>query len=181
MTAIGRRYARAAVDAADEKGGAAAVEKLAGGLIDFRNAFNASEELRELLNNPVFEAQREQVLGKVLDTLAVSDELRSLIRLLAERGRIGIIDSVAAEVEGIADERAGRVRAHVSTALALTDSQKERVGKALEKRLGQTVVVTVHVDPELLGGLVCRVGDLTLDSSVRRQLEILREQLEKSA
>jgi F-type H+-transporting ATPase subunit delta len=113
--------------------------------------------------------------------MKVSDQVTGLIRLLAERGRIGILDSVAAEVEGIADERAGRLRAHVSTALALTDSQKERVGKALEKRLGQIVVVTVHVDPELLGGLVCRVGDLTLDSSVRRQLEILREKLEKSA
>jgi F-type H+-transporting ATPase subunit delta len=181
MTAIGRRYARAAVDAASEKGGASAVEQLADGLAGFRDAFKASEELRELLHNPVFEAQREQVLGKVLDTLGVGDEVRGVIRLLAERGRIGILDSVVTEVEGIADDRAGRVRAHVSTALALTDSQKARVGKALEKRLGQTVVVTVHVDPELLGGLVCRVGDLTLDSSVRRQLEILREQLEKSA
>jgi F-type H+-transporting ATPase subunit delta len=181
MTALGRRYARAAVDAADEKGGASAVEALAVGLLSFRDAYKVSDELRELLNNPVFESQREQVLNKVLDAMKVSDQVTGLIRLLAERGRIGILDSVTAEVEGIADERAGRLRAHVSTALALTDSQKERVGKALEKRLGQIVVVTVHVDPELLGGLVCRVGDLTLDSSVRRQLEILREKLEKSA
>lgn len=181
MSAIGRRYARAAVDAADEAGGGSAVDQLAEGLAGFRDAYGASEELRELLNNPVFEAQREQVLAKVLDTLGVSDQVRGVVRLLAERGRIGILTAVVAEVEEIADERAGRVRAHVSTALALTDSQKERVGKALEKRLGQTVVVSVHVEPELLGGLVCRVGDLTLDSSVRRQLEILREQLEKSA
>ena len=102
MTALGRRYARAAVDAADEKGGASAVEALAVGLLSFRDAYKASNELRELLNNPVFEVQREQVLGKVLDTMKASDQVKGLIRLLAERGRIGILDSVAAEVEGIA-------------------------------------------------------------------------------
>jgi F-type H+-transporting ATPase subunit delta len=180
MTAIARRYARAAVDSAAGKG-SAEVERLAAGLTDFRDAYRESEELRELIHNPVFEDEREQVLGRVLDGLGLSDDARGLVRLLAERGRVNILDSVTAEVEAIADERAGRVRAHVATALALTDKQRERVGKALERRLGRTVLVTEHVDPELLGGLVCRVGDLTLDSSVRRQLEVLREQLEKSA
>ena len=179
MTAIARRYARAGVEAAHESGGAAAVEALADGLRHFSAAFLDSEELRELLNNPALEQERSRVLELVLEKLDVSKEVRGLVRLLSGLGRVGILEAVAAEVEEAADELAGRARAHVTSAIALTDSQKQRIAKALEGRLGRKVVVSVHVDSQLLGGLVCQVGDLTLDSSLRRQLEVLREQLEK--
>jgi F-type H+-transporting ATPase subunit delta len=181
VSAIGKRYARAAVDAAFEQGGSTAVEALYEGLSRFCSAYHASEELRELMHNPVFEDQRERVLGLVLDKLEASTEVRGLIRLLAERNRISVLDAVALEVEAIADERAGRLRAHVTSAIELLEPQIERIARALERRVGRSIVVRVTVDPEILGGLICRVGDLTLDSSLRRQLEILREQLERQA
>ncbi len=181
MSAIARRYARAVVLAAEEKGGANAVEALCDALKGLGDAFHDSEELRELLLNPVFKSERAAILSEVAKKLGLSDQARALVQLLSERDRISILDEVVLEVEAIADEHAGRLRAHVSSAMELTDSQIKRIAAALEQRLGQPVVVSVEIDSELLGGLVCRVGDLTLDNSLRRQLEVLREQLERQS
>lgn len=178
MSAIAKRYARAAVEAASEAGDAGALDSLAAGLCAFRDAFRASEELRELLKNPAMKAHRESVLDAVLEKLAVGPLVGRLIRLLGDNERLDLIDEVADQTEAIADEQAGRLRARVVSAMPLTDEQRGRVTKALERRMGQPVVVNVEVDAEILGGLVCHVGDLTFDSSLKRQIAVLREQLE---
>ena len=81
----------------------------------------------------------------------------------------------------MADELSHRLHAEVWSPMALDDAQKASLQAALEKRLGQDVLVDVNVSPELLGGLVVQVGDLKFDSSIKRQLEILRERLEAAA
>ena len=177
MSAVARRYARAAVGAAREKGGAKDIEALSIGLKTFCELLRTSRELFELLMNPALHDHQEATLRAVLVKLGLSAETVGLVRLLADRRRIDLIDDVVREVEAIADEGAGRVRAYVTSPMSLTEAQTARIAAALERRLGRSVVVSVDIDPELLGGLVCHVGDLTLDSSVRRQLVLLREQL----
>lgn len=177
MSAVARRYARAVVDAAIERRGKESVLALATGLKAFRDLLRVSGELHELLLNPALHDEQESVLGEVLKKLQLSEEAGALVRLLADRRRIDLLDDVVMQVEAIADESAGRVRAYVTSPMALTEPQVRRVATALERRLGVRVEVSVEINPELLGGLVCQVGDLTLDSSVRRQLTLLKEQL----
>jgi F-type H+-transporting ATPase subunit delta len=131
--------------------------------------------------NPALKDSREGVLEALFIAAGLTDETRNLLRLLAERDRIGILDALVVEVESIADDRAGRRRAYVAAPVKLAAAQVKRIGAALEARFNCPVTVTTEVDPDMLGGLVCRVGDLTLDYSVRRQLEILRENLEAEA
>lgn len=181
MSAVARRYAKAVVEAAADKGGAAAVEKLAADLKSFSHLYDQSSELRELLENPALKNEREKVLGAVLGKLALSAEAAQLVRLLAERDRVGVLAEVAREVEAEADERGGRVRAYVASAMALGDAHVQRLNKALEKRFRRPVAVSITVEPELLGGLVVRVGDVTLDTSLKRQLERLRERVAAEA
>jgi F-type H+-transporting ATPase subunit delta len=150
-------------------------------LVRFHGTYRESPELAELLHNPAFESERERVLKLVLDKLGVTDEVRGLLRLLAERNRVDLVDEICREVEAIADERQHRLRAHVVSAVPLSEAQQGRIVRALEKRHGQTVVVSANVDARILGGLVCRIGDLTLDSSLKHQLDSLRERLEHDA
>ena len=178
MSAAGKRYARAAVEAALGNGGVDAVQALSEGLGQFREAYGASDELREVLGNPALKDVREPVLRAVLTKLGASTETTNLVLVLAENDRIGALDDVGQDINRIADEKAGRLRAVVKTAIELSTEQENRIAKALEKRLGQPVTVATELDAGLLGGLVCQVGDLTLDSSIKRQLEIVRDRLQ---
>jgi F-type H+-transporting ATPase subunit delta len=137
-----------------------------------------STELREVLRNPVLKNERAAVLAAVMSKLGLIEPAAALVRVLVDGDRIDDLEDVVEGVEALADAQAGRVRAVVKSAIPLSEAQMQRLGKALEKRVGRPVAVTVQLEPELLGGLVCQVGDLTFDSSLRRQLKQLRERLE---
>lgn len=177
MSAIARRYARAAVEAVLTHGNLTDVDRLAATLRNFAQAYRDSADLQELMQNPVLVVDRERTLREVLKRLGMVDQGAKLIELLALRDRMNVLDEVVVEVESLADEKALRLRAYVTSAVALTEAQVVRVGKALEARLKKPVLVVVNVEPALLGGLICRVGDLTFDTSVRRQLKVLAETL----
>lgn len=177
MSAVARRYARAVVEAVLEQGTLADADALAETLRRFAESYNGSVELQELLHNPALKAERERTLAAVLTKLGVVDQGAKLVAMLSARDRMDVLHDVVLEVESLADEKAGRVRAYVTSAVALTAAQSARVAKALEARFKKPVVVVVEVLPELLGGLICRVGDLTFDTSVRRQLKVLQATL----
>ena len=180
MSALAKRYARAGVEAASERADAQAVQALATGLREFLQVYDHSAELRELLANPVFKGERVNALRVVLDQAGLKNEASSLLLTLAEKDRMDVIHDVVREVQEIADEQAGRLRAVVQSVVELTDDQKKRLESILSKRLNCEVVAEVEIDPSLMGGLVCRVGDLAFDSSLKRQLELIREQLQPS-
>ena len=180
MSAVAKRYARAAVEAAQESGGTDSIQLMAAGVKSFCAAYRATPELQELLENPGLKQQRDAVLTEVLLKLDLTKPAANLLRLLAANDRVSELDNISREIGQMADEKLGRTRAHIRSAVALTDDQSARLKGALEKRLGQTVTVEVAVEPALIGGLVCHVGDVTFDSSIRRQLDRMREQLDAS-
>ncbi|MEM6731620.1 MAG: ATP synthase F1 subunit delta [Myxococcota bacterium] len=178
---VANRYARAAVQAAQEKGGAEAVEALIRDIIEFRSVYESNDELRQLLTNPALVNDRGPVLDTILSKSGMSDSAVALVKTLAERDRMGELYEIVESAERMADELSKRLHAEVWSPMTLDDTQKKSLQGALEKRLGQSVLVDVNVAPELLGGLVVQVGDLKFDSSIKRQLEILRERLESAA
>ena len=121
---------------------------------------------------PVFVA-RERSIAAVDDALAGD----RLVMLLADNDRIDQLREVVAEIERLADEGAGRERAQVISAIDVTPEQTARIAAALEKRLGRPVLVDIEVDPEIRAGLICQIGDLTIDTSIRRQLDLIKETL----
>lgn len=177
MSVVARRYARAAVDAARAAGDAAEVEALAEGLRTFATLYKESSELHQLITNPALKVQRAEILAKVSGEMSLSETASSLVSLLAENDRIGELTEVVRHVVELADEQTGRQRAQVTSAIELDDVQKARIAVALEKRLQVPVVLDVEIDPSILGGLVCVVGDTTIDSSLRYQLERVSERL----
>jgi F-type H+-transporting ATPase subunit delta len=176
MSALAKRYAKAALEAAQE-GKGDGTEALAKNLGALARAIEASPELQEVLRNPVLREERGALLDALAGKLQATGVAAKLVRLLSDNDRMDSLPEIARQVEALADVRAGRLRADVRSAVALSEAQTQRLAKALEKRLGQPVVVQTAVDPQLLGGLVCQVGDLTFDSSLKRQLAILTERL----
>ena len=170
--AVANRYARALF----ELGGAKNMSEALGAELDALAAtYAASAELRETLENPVFKlAERRGVLEKILPRMGASPHMRSFALLLLERGRIGTLPSIARSYRLLADAALGRVRATVQSARPLDAATAASVQRALEKRTGKKVLLSTSVDPDLIGGIVARVGDLVFDGSLRTRLQNLR-------
>ena len=94
----------------------------------------------------------------------------SMIRVLAENDRLALLPEIRAQFEVLRAEAEGVLEARVTTAMALTDAQKRDLIAALRNRFGRDIHVEVAIDPELIGGVVVRLGDRVIDGSVRGRL-----------
>ncbi len=106
-----------------------------------------------------------------------SPTFRKFVAILNQNGRLGLLPAVASEYRKLRDTATKRVRVTVTAAVELTPEQQESLQKTLAAKLSGTPVVTVRVDPDILGGLVVKVGDTVTDSSVRTRLNNLRTHL----
>jgi F-type H+-transporting ATPase subunit delta len=172
---VARRYARALFQIGVDAG---TVEALGQELSDLADLFAGSPELRQTLENPVFKpSEKTAILAKILPRVAPTETVQRFALMLLERGRIRALPAIARAYRELGDRHAGRVRATVISAQALSPPDLERVRRSLETRTQKKVTLEAQVDPSLIGGLVARVGDLVLDGSVRTQLASLREKL----
>jgi len=170
---LARRYARALLDIGVAKG---SFEELGKEMDDLAAAYSASRDLAEALTNPVFPmAKRRAVLESVLDKAHVSPVTKNFVLLLLERERMPYLPAIARELRVMVDERAGRVRATLTSARPLPAEHVAGVQAALEKSTGKKVVLEKKEDPALIGGVVAKVGDVVYDGTVRTQLELMRE------
>lgn len=178
--AVARRYASALVELTSEEGSMERVEK---DLTSFQSVLAGSPELREALVNPSFRVEeRESVLRTVLEKLGVHEHSRNFLLVLNDRNRLVAFDAVLTAFGELYDQRTGRVRANVTSARALDDASVSTLQAHLKKITGaDEVVISRDVDPDLIGGIVTRIGDLVLDGSVRTQLSLLRDQLTSGA
>jgi F-type H+-transporting ATPase subunit delta len=174
-SAIAERYARALFELADEGG---QVSSVAGEIDRFADAYRSSPELERALGNPaVDEGSRDAVLKELGTNLSLSPLSLNTIRLMARRRRLGAITDVSAEIRRLADEKAGVLRATVTTARPLPEAYYQRLATELEKRLGRKVMIERKEDPSLIAGVVTRIGDNTIDGSVRGRLNALGREL----
>ena len=177
---VARRYAKALLDLGrDEK----VIDRLGDDLDRFLRTANANGgQLIGAMTNPGFtHAERRGVLDQVLPGMALHRYVLSFIRLLLDKDRFGALPDIAREYRGLADLEAGRVRAFVTTATALTPELKAEVNRALQALTGKTVVMEAKVDPALIGGMVARVGSKVYDASLRSRLEQIQLSLSIAA
>jgi F-type H+-transporting ATPase subunit delta len=172
---VARRYAKALFEIGVEAG---SYEALGQELADLATLFQESLELRQTLVNPIFKpSEKRAILEKLLPRVTPNPIVQRFALLLLERGRIALLPALARAYRELSDAHAGRVRAVVVSATPLGAGDLERVRRSLEQRTKKKVMLEAEVDPNLIGGLVARVGDLVLDGSVRTQLTTLREKL----
>ena len=172
---VARRYARALFGIGVDAG---KFEALGDELGELAELWAGSDELRQALENPVFKPdEKRAVLRTILPKVAPTPEVQRFVLLLLDRRRIMLLPAIARAYRDLTDVHVGRVRAAVISAEELSPATLDRVRRSLEQRTGKKVLITSTVDPDLIGGVVARVGDLVLDGSVRTQLEDLRARL----
>jgi F-type H+-transporting ATPase subunit delta len=174
---LARRYARAVIELGSSNGN---LEKIGADLRVLAKAMKDSDELVTVLTNPALRrGDRRRVIDGLLDRAKVQGETRNLVYLLLDGERLASLPAIAREVDAMIEARAGRVSVELTSAAPLDKAQVTQITAALEKLSGKKVDVTKKEDPELLGGVVAKLGDVVYDGSLRTQLRNLRDELTK--
>jgi F-type H+-transporting ATPase subunit delta len=172
---VGDRYARAIFElGVDDNSLQPLTEQLQG----FAATYAAELELRSVLENPVVPAdKRDAVLRQVASSLKLGPLALNAVRYLASRRRLSILPDIAKRLATLADEKAGVARAEVTSAGPLPESFYSRLAEELGTLVGRKVVLDRRQDPTLIAGVVTRIGDNTIDGSLKGRLEELERQL----
>jgi F-type H+-transporting ATPase subunit delta len=171
-------YAEALFEAARERD---ELEEVLSDLGEFAGALHDTEELRLFFyGGQIPERQKRRALDGLTEGMKTSTT--NFLKVLVDNGREEILEEVLPRYEGLVKEHLGRIEVEVTTAVELSEDQrdrlKERLGGVLES---QEIILETNVDPELIGGAVFRYGGRMMDGSIRGRLESLREgMLERS-
>jgi len=165
------RYASALFDLAREQDLVSAVEA---DLEKLGEALAASDDLAALIRNPrVTREASARAMDSVSAVLGLSQTTKNFLGVLAGNRRLGALPEIVRAFAAIAASFRGEVAAEVTSAHPLTDAQLSALAAKLQEREGRTVKLKASVDPDLLGGLVVRIGSRQIDSSIRTRLNSL--------
>ncbi len=171
QTLLANRYARAFVRVS-LRGGKA--PEWHSGLKNFSVLLRQTPLLYTSLSNPGIPfAKKKELVEKCADVPVI----QRLVLHLVLKNRLGILSEITRRAQELLDEEEGVARAVVRSASPLSLEQKQELSESLKDWMGQTVLIEETPDPQLLAGMVIRVGDTILDNSLKNQLKILEHQL----
>lgn len=169
---VAGRYAAALFDLAKEAGSVETVEtelKALAGLID------ASADLRAFLKSPVYDRDDQNRVASALAEKAGFGALTAnFIRLIARNGRLFALPAVIAAFLAMAAADRGEVAAEAITAAPMNEEQAKALRHEIEAMAGKAVNLETRVDPDLLGGLIVKIGSRMIDASLRTKLNRLK-------
>lgn len=170
---IARRYARALFEALGTEHERASAE-----LAATSRALEAAPELAVVLEDPrLTREERLALIEKIVGALDLLPAVANLLRLLGDRNRIDQLPGIAQVFGGLVDAQVGRVRGEIFSAAPIGRELVERLESVLADATGKKVILQSAENPQILGGLVARIGNVVYDGSLRTQLETLRREL----
>ena len=167
-----KRYAQAGFELARERNELDAWER---DLRTIGEALGSAEALTFLASGRVPTTAKESFLQQVAP--APAPLVWNLVRLLAAKGRLALLPQIAEAFQELLDEHRGIAHAQVVTAVAMSESEQQELARRLSELTGKQVLVEAEEEPEMLGGLVARIGDRLIDGSTRSKLRALKREL----
>ncbi len=173
--ASAHRYAKALLDVVVKEADPVKAEQ---GLAGFAALLDQSPELKKVLTNPAVPVQGKRgVVEQLVARLKPIAPVGKLLLLLADRDRLDLVPEMLVAYRERLMEHQGIVRADVVTAVPMPDARAAELRDTLARVTGRNVTVTTRVDPEIVGGIVARVGGIVYDASVASQLARMRDKL----
>ena len=173
---VARRYAAVLFDITQARG---TTEQALTELQALRDLVAGHDQLRQVFETPLVPAQKKRSIldGLLAAAGQVTDEVRRLLLLLADRDRLMLLPGVAAAFADRLMRFKNIMSADVVTAVPLGAEERAALAGALAKAVGCQVTMHERVDPAIIGGVIARVGSTVFDGSVTRQIERLRASL----
>ncbi|MFL5896420.1 MAG: ATP synthase F1 subunit delta [Thermoleophilaceae bacterium] len=144
------------------------------------DALGENRDLQVFFFSPRFtSAEKKEAIRRIID--GGDERFLNFLELLAERHRLPVTFRIRRDFDEMWREEHKMLPVEVTTAVELDDALLKSIGDRIEDRTGRTIEMTSKVDPDIIGGLVLRVGNKVLDASVHGRLERLRRQITKAA
>lgn len=176
MASVASRYARALVDVILERRiDAEAARQQLRTMVD---AVHESLELRRVWESPAVEPEKKRaVLDAIAGKIGAVKPIRNFMAVIIDHRRLGMLDDILRVFESELDAQLGFAEVQVSSARALSAAEQREIEERVRSMTGKQIRASYISSPELLGGIVVRVGDTIYDGSVRGQLEKMRQEL----
>ena len=176
MAAVSSRYARALVEVVLEQKIDADVAREQ--LNSIAEAVRESADLRRVWESPAVPAeQKRAVLDGIIRQMDAFKAIRNFVAVIIDHRRIPMLDDIVRQFAVELDDQLGFVEAEVSSARQLSGEEKRELESRVERLTGKKVRARYTSDPQLLGGVMVRVGSMIYDGSVRGQLEKMKQEL----
>jgi F-type H+-transporting ATPase subunit delta len=176
MEEIATVYARSLFEVAQEKGNLDTVREQLG---EFADALDDNQPMQVFFFSPYFSTQeKEEGLDKV-----VSDPdpiFQNFLKLLIEKHRMPAVFRVRRTFDELWREENKLLPVEITSAVELDDSTVKQIGDRIGEQTDQTIDLSARVEPDILGGIVVRVGNSIIDASIRARLEQLRKQVARA-
>jgi F-type H+-transporting ATPase subunit delta len=176
MEEIAQVYARSLFEVAQEHEKLDVVREQIGQVAD---ALDGSRELQTFFFSPYFSTEeKKDGLDKALD--GEDDVVRNFLAVLIENHRMPALFRVRRELDAMWREVNKLLPVQVTSAVELDEAVTRQIGEEIGRQTGRKVELTTNVDPDVLGGIVLRVGNSILDASIRTRLDRLRKQVART-
>jgi len=172
---VARRYAAALADVVIERGEAPEVREE---MTVWGEMLKSHQNLRDVFGNPTIALdQKRKVLNRLIELSKPRATTANFLKVLLQNQRLTELSEINKKFAQVLDERAGLVAATVTTARPIPQDVHDRLEGALVSLTGKKVRIDFLTDPNLIGGVVTRIGSTVYDGSVRSQLQQLKEKM----
>lgn len=176
-TTVSKEYAKALFMLASREG---KIDLIGAELAAFVRIIGDNERVGMFLLAPqISTAAKGEVLRKAI-TGKLSQEVVKFVLVTCAKRRLDELEAIAANYEDMLNEHHNRIEVSAVSAKPMTEAEIKSLSDKLAKSLEREVVVRTDVDPSLVAGLVCRVGDVVYDGSLRRRIDMLSNQMLKT-
>jgi ATP synthase F1 delta subunit len=174
---IAQVYARSLFEVAKENDELDEIHEQLG---EFADVLNENRELQVFFFSPYFSSQeKKDGVEKVID--GGNERFVNFLQLIAERHRMPALFRMRREFDAMWREENKLLEVRITSAIDLDEELVKSIGQRIEEQTGKTIDLDANVDPDVLGGLVLRVGNMVMDASVRGRLERLRKEVARAA
>jgi ATP synthase F1 delta subunit len=176
MEEIAQVYARSLFEVAQEQDKLDVVRDQIG---EFADALDRSRELQTFFFSPYFSTEeKKQGLDKAVE--GEDDVVRNFLAVLIENHRMPALFRIRRELDAMWREVNKLLPVQVTSAVELDEAVTRQIGEEIGRQTGRKVELSTNVDPDVLGGIVLRVGNSILDASIRTRLDRLRKQVARA-
>lgn len=174
---VSKRYAKALVELQDA--GVITSKEILADLKTIGDTLKDSPDLFEVLSNPVVGIDDKK---EIIDTIfqnEITVTVKNFVKVLIEKNRFSAFKYIVYAYEHELDLINGLERVEVVSAVTMREEAKHNLKKKLEEKLKKSVIINFEQDPEIIAGLVIKIGDSVIDTSLKHKLEDLSKEIIK--
>lgn len=169
-----KRYADAILEVAKSK---SEMDRTYEDLKTVSSVYDSSEDLRNFLVHPVIPIKEKKDTIKTIFEGKVTDDVLHFLYILLDKNKLSLLDTILYCYEDAMDEAKNILKVDVVSAVDVDSDQKEALRMKLQNKLQKEIKLHFEINPEIIAGLILKIGDKTIDGSMSNKLDNLQRQL----